>query len=81
MAITVFYAQTQCVMLRLSLRKGDHLYHLVPKRKMACGEICEKPIVVVLGPTGAGKSKLALELGQSLNGEIVSADSMQVSII
>lgn len=38
------------------------------------------PVVVVLGATGTGKSKLAIELGQKFNGEIISADSMQVRI-
>lgn len=41
--------------------------------------IIAPPIVVVLGPTGTGKSKLAIELAQKYNGEIISADSMQVS--
>ncbi|KAM4795551.1 tRNA dimethylallyltransferase [Rhinophrynus dorsalis] len=36
------------------------------------------PLVVVLGATGTGKSKLALQLGRTLGGEIISADSMQV---
>ncbi|XP_046554602.1 tRNA dimethylallyltransferase-like isoform X2 [Haliotis rubra] len=36
------------------------------------------PVVVVLGATGTGKSKLAIELGQKFNGEIISADSMQI---
>ncbi|XP_072890513.1 tRNA dimethylallyltransferase isoform X2 [Hemitrygon akajei] len=35
------------------------------------------PLVVILGATGTGKSRLALELGRRLRGEIVSADSMQ----
>ncbi|XP_054462205.1 tRNA dimethylallyltransferase [Anoplopoma fimbria] len=35
-------------------------------------------LVVVLGATGTGKSKLAMELGRRLQGEIISADSMQV---
>ncbi|KAK7898598.1 hypothetical protein WMY93_019451 [Mugilogobius chulae] len=35
-------------------------------------------LVVILGATGTGKSKLAIELGQQLKGEIISADSMQV---
>lgn len=37
------------------------------------------PIVVVLGATGTGKSKLAMQLARTFNGEIISADSMQVS--
>lgn len=32
----------------------------------------------IAGPTGAGKSAIALEVAQQLNGEIVSVDSMQV---
>ncbi|XP_016369208.1 tRNA dimethylallyltransferase isoform X3 [Sinocyclocheilus rhinocerous] len=35
-------------------------------------------LVVILGATGTGKSKLAIEIGKRLNGEIISADSMQV---
>ncbi|EHB16269.1 tRNA isopentenyltransferase, mitochondrial [Heterocephalus glaber] len=37
-----------------------------------------RPLVVILGATGTGKSTLALQLGQRLGGEIVSADSMQL---
>ncbi|XP_056412601.1 tRNA dimethylallyltransferase isoform X2 [Hyla sarda] len=36
------------------------------------------PLVVILGATGTGKSKLAVQLGRSLRGEVISADSMQV---
>ncbi|XP_072015938.1 tRNA dimethylallyltransferase-like isoform X3 [Amphiura filiformis] len=36
------------------------------------------PIVVILGATGTGKSKLAIEMGRKLNGEIISADAMQL---
>ncbi|ETN59739.1 hypothetical protein AND_008659 [Anopheles darlingi] len=35
------------------------------------------PIVVILGSTGTGKTKLSLELATRYGGEIVSADSMQ----
>ena len=37
------------------------------------------PLLVVLGATGAGKSQLALELAQKFDGEVISADAMQVS--
>ena len=36
------------------------------------------PVVVILGATGAGKSKLALELAHKMGGEIISADAMQM---
>ena len=36
------------------------------------------PLVVILGSTGTGKSKLAIEIGKRVGGEIISADSMQV---
>lgn len=37
-----------------------------------------KKIIQVLGPTGVGKSKIAVALAKKFNGEIISADSMQV---
>ncbi|XP_042296692.1 tRNA dimethylallyltransferase isoform X2 [Sceloporus undulatus] len=36
------------------------------------------PLVVILGATGTGKTRLALQLALRLGGEILSADSMQV---
>ncbi len=38
----------------------------------------EKPLVVVFGSTGVGKSKLGVSLAQKFGGEVISADSMQV---
>src|SRR4030042_3498972 len=39
----------------------------------------ERPrVVILIGPTGAGKSRLAIELAEEFGGEIISADSMQV---
>lgn len=35
-------------------------------------------LVVILGPTGAGKSVLAVKLAQRFSGEVISADSRQV---
>jgi tRNA dimethylallyltransferase len=37
-----------------------------------------KKIIVILGPTASGKTKLAVRLARKFNGEIVSADSRQV---
>lgn len=38
----------------------------------------KKRVIVISGPTCCGKSHLALELAQAIDGEIISADSMQV---
>lgn len=39
----------------------------------------EKPTVIVIcGPTASGKTALSIELAKKINGEIVSADSMQI---
>ncbi len=35
-------------------------------------------LLIILGPTAVGKTALSIELAKSLNGEIISADSMQV---
>jgi tRNA A37 N6-isopentenylltransferase MiaA len=40
----------------------------------------KRAVVVVLGCTGVGKSKLAIEIARRFNGEIISADSMQKPI-
>jgi len=37
-----------------------------------------KPLVVIVGPTAVGKSKIAIGLALRLDGEVVTADSMQV---
>ena len=39
----------------------------------------DRPLVVfIVGPTAVGKSDIAFELAKKINGEIISADSMQV---
>ena len=35
-------------------------------------------IIVIIGPTGVGKTKLSIELAKRYNAEIINADSMQV---
>lgn len=37
-----------------------------------------KKILILLGPTGSGKTELAVDLARRLNGEIINADSRQV---
>lgn len=38
----------------------------------------KKPIIILTGPTAVGKTKASIDLAKKLNGEIISADSMQV---
>ncbi len=35
-------------------------------------------IIVIVGPTASGKTNLSIELAKRMNGEIISADSMQI---
>ncbi|XP_045801267.1 tRNA dimethylallyltransferase 9 [Trifolium pratense] len=51
------------------------------RRFLVTASLTEKKkekVIVISGPTGSGKSRLAMELAKRLNGEIVSADSVQV---
>jgi tRNA dimethylallyltransferase len=45
---------------------------------MSISRIPKPRLVIILGPTGVGKTAMALALGARLGAEIVSADSMQV---
>ncbi len=38
----------------------------------------EQPVLVVAGPTASGKTETAIRLAEALDGEIISADSMQI---
>lgn len=38
----------------------------------------KKPLVILTGPTAVGKTELSVRLAKRINGEIISADSMQV---
>ena len=42
------------------------------------GETFLIPLPIVLGPTGSGKSELAISVAQALQGEIVNCDSLQL---
>ena len=37
-----------------------------------------KKLIIICGPTGIGKTSFAIKLAQKFNGEIISADSMQI---
>lgn len=38
----------------------------------------KKPLIILTGPTAVGKTELSIRLARLVNGEIISADSMQV---
>ena len=38
----------------------------------------KKPLIVIAGPTACRKTDTSVELAKLINGEIISADSMQV---
>ena len=38
----------------------------------------KKPLIILTGPTAVGKTALSIELAKAVNGEMISADSMQV---
>ena len=37
-----------------------------------------EPLIIISGPTAAGKTDISVKLAKKINGEIISADSMQV---
>src|SRR4051812_18045726 len=41
-------------------------------------ELPMAPLIAVAGPTGSGKSELALRLAENFGGEIINCDSVQV---
>lgn len=41
-------------------------------------DIKMKDVIVILGPTGSGKSAVAVEVAKQIDGEVISADSMQI---
>ncbi len=48
------------------------------ENKISTFSFDQAPIIVVSGPTGIGKSKLAISLAKKINGVIINADSMQI---
>ena len=45
---------------------------------MSVTQSIKRPLVVLTGPTAVGKTKLSIALAKAIDGEILSADSMQV---
>ncbi|MBU6383253.1 MAG: tRNA (adenosine(37)-N6)-dimethylallyltransferase MiaA [Verrucomicrobia bacterium] len=50
----------------------------IPQKQKVPPRGRKKRVLVIAGPTGAGKTALSLSLAAALGGEIISADSMQV---
>ena len=64
---------THCLRLRPSL---SHIRSIVA---MSTSPTAIKPkVLVITGPTAVGKTAISLALAERLNGEIISADSVQV---
>ena len=40
--------------------------------------MCKPKVIVIGGPTASGKTALSIALAKKINGEIISADSMQI---
>jgi tRNA dimethylallyltransferase len=51
---------------------------LSPERQKIPPGTRKKRIIIIAGPTGAGKTRLSLLLAEAIGGEIISADSCQV---
>src|SRR5680860_894738 len=51
---------------------------MVTKHVITGKKILSPKVIVILGPTGSGKTALGVKLAAALNGEIISADSRQV---
>lgn len=58
----------------MALPRTDAREYKAPESEDAPGQ----PLVAVVGPTGSGKSELALRIAEECNGEIVNCDSLQV---
>lgn len=52
----------------------------VEAQKQMSGEVYlpKKRVIIIAGPTGVGKSEFAMQLAKEMDGEIISADSIQV---
>ncbi|MBQ4267225.1 MAG: tRNA (adenosine(37)-N6)-dimethylallyltransferase MiaA, partial [Clostridia bacterium] len=38
----------------------------------------KKTVIVIVGPTASGKTSLSIKIAKKMQGEIISADSMQI---
>eukprot|EP01116_Phalansterium_solitarium_P002876 TRINITY_DN1319_c0_g1_i1.p1 TRINITY_DN1319_c0_g1~~TRINITY_DN1319_c0_g1_i1.p1 ORF type:complete len:473 (-),score=167.85 TRINITY_DN1319_c0_g1_i1:203-1621(-) len=63
-----------------SIRLACRVFHLhAPNGLKRAGRLySQRQVVVIMGPTGVGKSEVGIALAQQLGGEVVSADSAQI---
>ncbi|KAG0160431.1 hypothetical protein PDIDSM_7960 [Penicillium digitatum] len=59
-------------------RRNDHSGMLSALRSIWHGQRIMNPLIAVVGATGTGKSKLAVDLASRFNGEIINGDAMQM---
>ncbi|MBN2478914.1 MAG: tRNA (adenosine(37)-N6)-dimethylallyltransferase MiaA [Parachlamydiales bacterium] len=67
----------------MSIYKTENIEDLLeniylPLRKQTNLSLKKKKVIVIAGPTGVGKTEISLSIAKILDGEIISADSMQV---
>ena len=55
---------------------NEHPLHQAAKQTVLA--TLERPVIAIVGPTASGKSSLAQSVALELDGEVVSADSMQI---
>lgn len=48
------------------------------QKKNIKGQVNKRPLIILTGPTAVGKTALSIQLAKAVNGEMISADSMQV---
>lgn len=64
--------------LSISLKYSSHLEDVPTPDRVTTLQQNPSPLIVLLGPTGAGKSDLGLSLAERFSGEIIGCDSIQV---
>ena len=57
---------------------GEYAFHPLFSRQKVFYQSQRNRVIVIAGPTAAGKTCLSLEIARLLGGEIISADSVQV---
>ena len=58
--------------------RTEHFGRSSLSRRQLIWKTAGVPVIAVVGPTASGKSNLALDLAQRLDGEIINADAMQL---